>query len=102
MNKTIKDLLKMQEELNQSIRNFYSRNLIDTSSNNPLNVSITLTIPDTFGLSSNDMLRIEKIWQHPTEGYIDMKIYGSETILSFEQFSNEELLYIAEELWQNN
>lgn len=92
----------MQEQLNQSIRNFYSRNLIDTSSDNPLNVSITLTTPDAFGLSSNDMIRIEKIWQHPTEGYIDMKIYGCETIMPFEQFSNEELLFIAEKLWQNN
>lgn len=106
LNKTLTDLRKVHEQilekenyLNECLRNLYSRNLMDTSSDNPLECNVTLTTSDAFGLSTNGMIQIEEIWQHPYEGWIDMKIYGYEDVLSFDDFSNEDLIYIAEELW---
>lgn len=68
------------EDVRQMIRFYFSRHLMFTSEDNQMKVDIVLETDDTFGLSTNDMLRIVSIWQHPSEGIITFVLNGGEEI----------------------
>ena len=68
------------EDVRQMIRFYFSRNLMNTSKENKMNVDIIFDDDKTFGLSSNDMHHITSIWQHPSEGYITFVLNGNEEI----------------------
>ena len=78
----IKRLAKTMEEddVRQMIRFYFSRHLMFTSAENQMKVDIILETDETFGLSTNDMLRIVSIWQHPSEGIITFVLNGGEEI----------------------
>ena len=61
----------------EAMWNKISLRLMHTSKDKPMNVDIIIETNEDMGLSSNDQLRISKIWQHPTEGWIDFCFYGS-------------------------
>ena len=78
----IKRLAKTMEEddVRQMIRFYFSRHLMFTSAENQMKVDIVMETDETFGLSTNDMLRIVSIWQHPSEGIITFVLNGGEEI----------------------
>lgn len=69
-----------EENIREMIRFYFSRNLMDTSAENQIKVDIVLETDETFGLSTNDMLRIVSIWQHPSEGIITFVLNGGKEI----------------------
>ena len=66
----------------KKIREEISHRLIDTSEDNPIVFKgehmpiVGETWPDTHGLSSNDLPRVEKIYQVPGDGTIWVHLYG--------------------------
>lgn len=53
-----------------------SKLLMDTSKEKHILIDIPLNYRSSFGLSSNDMLHINEIWQDEKEGIITFKIRG--------------------------
>jgi hypothetical protein len=98
MNKCPYDIKRLaktmsEDDVRQMIRFYFSRNLMDTSAENQMKVDIVLETDETFGLSTNDMLRINSIWQDPCEGYIIFEFEGGNWI-DFDDLSVNELIRI--------
>lgn len=81
------------EDVREMIRFYFSRNLMETSEDNQKEVDIIIEDDYTFGLSTNDMLRIVSIWQHPTEGIITFVLNGKIEI-DFDDIETSTLLKI--------
>lgn len=94
----IKKLAKTMEEddVRQMIRFYFSRHLMFTSEDNQMKVDILLETDETFGLSTNDMLRIVSIWQHPSNGIITFVLNGGEEI-DFDDIETSTLLNVMTE-----
>jgi len=75
----------MKEKI-QLFRNKVSALLMDTDEENHLIVDIPLEANENQGLSTNDMLRVKEIWQHPSEGIIMVKIDGYEEPQEIEEY----------------
>lgn len=78
----IKRLAKIMsdDDVRQMIRFYFSRHLMDTSEDNQMKVDIIFETDDTFGLSTNNMLRIISMWQEPCEGIITFVLNSGEEI----------------------
>lgn len=88
----------------QLFRNKVSALLMDTDEENHLNVYIPLELQENQGLSTNDMLTVEEIWQHPIEGIIMVKIKGvvePQEIEEYEECIPQIYEYLAELLRKN-
>ena len=85
-----------EENIREMIRFYFSRNLMDTSAENQIKVDIILETDETFGLSTNDMLRIVSIWQEPCEGIITFVLNGGEEI-DFDDIEISTLLNVMTE-----
>lgn len=66
----------MEEEKTRVFRNKISALLMDTDEEHHISVHIPLELEENQGLSTNDMLTVKEIWQHPSEGIIMIKIEG--------------------------
>ena len=82
--------------LRESMRNYLSRELMNTSEENPRIETICLTNREGFGLSSLNYPWIYKMWQHPSEGTIYFA-YDSDcnNILEFDEMLTEDLVTIC-------
>jgi hypothetical protein len=69
-----------------TLRDKLSALLMDTSEEQHLEVYIPLELEGTFGLSTNDMIAVEEIWQHPTEGIIMLKLEGIDDPVELEEY----------------
>ena len=81
MNKCLFDIKRLAKTMNEDdvremIRFYFSRHLMDTSAENQMKVNIVFETDETFGLSTNNMLRIISVWQHPSEGLITFVLDG--------------------------
>jgi hypothetical protein len=74
-----------------------SRLLMDTSEKKHKLVDIPLDYRSSFGLSTNDMLHINEIWQDEKEGIITFKIRGCDV----EYDLSEEPVYIQKDVHKN-
>ena len=59
-----------------TLRDKLSALLMDSAENKHYRVHIPLELNENQGLSTNDMLIVEEIWQHETEGIIMLKFIG--------------------------
>ena len=73
-------------KLEFTLRDKLSALLMDTSEEQHLKVHIPLELEGTFGLSTNDMITVEEIWQHPIEGIIMLKLEGIEDPVELEEY----------------
>jgi hypothetical protein len=89
-------LLATEEEVREMMRNWFSRNLMDTNEENPVECHICLEDEEAFGLSSNDIPHIVGMWQFPVEGYIVFNMRGGYQ-LDFDELDTDQLLAIMEE-----
>jgi hypothetical protein len=103
-NKSMFEIETMFEQYNyynklvrESMRNYLSKELIDTSEDNPRIKSICLINAKGFGLSTPNFHWIHKLWQNPTEGVIYFA-YDNEDIVEFDYMSTEDLLTICKYL----
>jgi hypothetical protein len=90
-------LYSMECDIREMIRMNISKTLMNTSEDNKLVCNIALDTRDCFGLSTNDMIKIVAMWQHPSEGWIDFDVYGY-GVKSFDEMTTEELMIIITEL----
>lgn len=72
--------------------------LIDTNSENKLNVDIILETGEEQGLSSLQMLHINKIWQEPSSGEIGYTLEGCTEEFDLSELEEWQLKYIYEAL----
>ena len=103
MNKTASEInefynlgMLVDDDIRQMIRYYFSRHLMDTSESNVMDVSIPFTPNDTFGVSTNDMLRITYMYQDPSEGYI-VFVIEYETEIDFDDIDTNTLINIMNE-----
>ena len=80
----IEDILDTKLEF--TLRDKLSALLMNTSEEHHLKVHIPLELEGTFGLSTNDMITVEEIWQHPTEGIIMLKLIGINDPVELEEY----------------
>ena len=97
MNRTPKEIIEMfnntDNDVRETIRNYFSRQLMDTNENNKLEVDIVVDADDAMGLSSLELPNIIRMWQHPSEGWITFETYGG-GFYDFDDFSTRELIQI--------
>lgn len=89
-------LLAEEDDVREMMRNWFSRNLMDTNENKKVECNICLEDEETFGLSSNDIPHVVGMWQYPTEGYIIFDMRGGYS-LDFDELETDQLLVIMEE-----
>ena len=93
---------KENDIIRQSIREYVSRILIDTSEEKPLEVLIILDSEDAFGISDLEKPCIISIYQVPSEGWIYLQFEGLnletdfDTLTTYEQI--QVLRYLVERL----
>lgn len=96
-NRSIKEIEQMYNELTQCVRHYVSAKLIDTSEDNKMEVNIELDGGDC-GLSSLEKPTIVSIWQHPTEGWIDVLFSDSDIPVDWDYLDMADQIKIAKEL----
>lgn len=96
-NKSLEELKQLYEQLRESIRHYISAKLTDTSEENPMEVSIELVF-GCFGMSTLEMLNIDRIFQQPGEGIIWVRFEGDERYTEFDELDTEDLISIASAL----
>lgn len=75
--------------------------LRDTSEVLHMGIYIPVDFDENQGLSELDKLTINEIWQHPTEGIITFKLYGSDDefdLSEYPQIWNTVLDYLSNEV----
>lgn len=90
---TENSLRQTEINLREMIRNYFSRQLMDTNENEKMEVDIVVDVEDTIGLSSLELPNIIKMWQHPTEGWITFETYGGWES-DFDDWTTRELMQI--------
>lgn len=90
---------RKHKSLARYYRDKISALLMDTDEQHHISVHIPLELGENQGLSTNDMLTVEEIWQNPTEGIIMLKIRGIEEPEELEVYE-ECLEQIYRYLWK--
>lgn len=91
--KIFNNLVATEENIRQMVRNYLSRQLMDTNENKKMEVDIVVDVEDAMGLSSLELPQIIKMWQHPTEGWIIFETYGG-GVYDFDDWTTRELVQI--------
>lgn len=94
------DFVATEDNIRQMIRNYFSRQLMDTNENEKMDVDIVVDVEDAMGLSSLELPNIIKMWQHPSEGWITFETYGGGE-LDFDVWTTRELVQIMNDFDEN-
>ena len=104
MNKSVSELkdlflklMKQEDELRESMRNYLSRTLMFNDEKNKLRCEICLEAPEAMGLSSLDMPWVDEMWQDSANGWISFKT-DTGAIIDFDDLSTQEIMGIIEDL----
>lgn len=89
-----------EENIRQMVRNYLSRQLMDTNEVDKMDVDIVVDVEDAMGLSSLELPNIIKMWQHPTEGWITFETYGGGEY-DFDDWTTRELVQIMNDFDEN-
>lgn len=98
--KIFNNFVTTDENIRQMVRNYFSRQLMDTNEVEKMEVDIVVDVEDAMGLSSLELPNIVKIWQHPTEGWITFEIYGGWEC-DFDDWTTRELVQIMNDFDAN-
>lgn len=93
-------LRQREENIREMIRNYFSKQLMDTNENEKMDVDIVVDVEDAMGLSSLELPNIIKMWQHPTEGWITFETYGDGEY-DFNDWTTRELVQIMNDFDEN-
>ena len=91
--KIFNDFVTTEDNIRQMVRNYLSRQLMDTNENEKMEVDIVVDVEDAMGLSSLELPNIIKMWQHPSEGWITFETYGGGEY-DFDDWTTRELVQI--------
>ena len=97
---TENSLRQTEKNLRQMIRNYFSRQLMDTNEDDKMEVDIVVDVEDAMGLSSLELPNIIKMWQHPKEGWITFETYGGGEY-DFDDWTTRELVQIMNDFDEN-
>lgn len=97
-NKTCEDIVEMNLILSESIRQFLSRFLMDTSEENPKKGSWVIETDEDCGISDAQKITINSMYQHPTEGLIYIRFDGDDYYYNIDELSTELLVFIVQAL----
>lgn len=111
LNRTPKEITKIfndfattfvttEKNIRQMVRNYLSRQLMDTNEVDKMEVDIVVDVEDAMGLSSLELPNIIKMWQHPTEGWITFETYGGGEY-DFDDWTTRELVQIMNDFDEN-
>lgn len=98
--KFFNDFVATEDNIRQMIRNYLSRQLMDTNENEKMEVDIVVDVEDAMGLSSLELPNIIQMWQHPTEGWITFETYGG-GVYDFDDWTTRELVQIMNDFDEN-
>jgi hypothetical protein len=98
--KIFNDFVPTETNIRQMIRNYFSRQLMDTNEVDKMDVDIVVDVEDAMGLSSLELPNIIKMWQHPTEGWITFETYGGGEY-DFDDWTTRELVQIMNDFDEN-
>ena len=98
--KIFNNFVATEENIRQMVRNYLSRQLMDTNENEKMEVDIVVDVEDAMGLSSLELPQIIKMWQHPTEGWIIFEAYGG-GVYDFDNWTTRELVQIMNDFDEN-
>ena len=99
MNKTYSEIKEYfnssydEDTMREMLRNYFSRNLMDTNQDNIIKCEFTLETDEAFGLSTLQMPWVKGMWQHPSEGYTVFVFEGGQE-MEMDDLSVEELMKI--------
>ena len=98
--KIFNDFVATEDNIRQMVRNYLSRQLMDTNEVDKMDVDIVVDVEDAMGLSSLELPNIIKMWQHPTEGWITFETYGGGEY-DFDDWTTRELVQIMNDFDEN-
>ena len=98
--KIFNDFVTTEDNIRQMVRNYLSRQLMDTNENEKMEVDIVVDVEDAMGLSSLELPNIIKMWQHPSEGWITFETYGGGEY-DFDDWTTRELVQIMNDFDEN-
>ena len=98
--KIFNDFVATENNIRQMVRNYLSRQLMDTNEVDKMEVDIVVDVEDAMGLSSLELPNIIKMWQHPTEGWITFETYGGGEY-DFDDWTTRELVQIMNDFDEN-
>lgn len=97
-NRSLEEIKNMLSIVRESIRQFFSRLLMDTSADNPKQCRITISTPEDMGLSELLKPTIIAMYQEPTDGVIYFLFEGCSDYEEFDNIDNDALMQIMEEI----
>ena len=89
-------------DIEQIIRQSVSKLLMNTSEDQSLDCEIVIEPIEAVGLSSLLLPRINKIWQNPSEGWIEFTYEGNDSIYEFDSLEINEMLQVLKGLEDEN
>ena len=89
-----------ENNIRQMVRNYLSRQLMNTNEDEKMDVDIVVDVEDAMGLSSLELPNIIKMWQHSTEGWIIFETYGG-GVYDFDDWATKELVQIMNDFDEN-
>lgn len=98
--KIFNDFVATEDNIRQMVRNYLSKQLMDTNEVDKMEVDIVVDVEDAMGLSSLELPNIIKMWQHPTEGWITFETYGGGEY-DFDDWTTRELVQIMNDFDEN-
>ena len=90
--KIFNNFVATEENIREMVRNYLSRQLMDTNEDEKMDVDIIVDVEDAMGLSSLELPNITKMWQFPTEGIIIFETIGG--VYEFDDWTTRELVQI--------
>ena len=77
-------LVNLFDDVNESLRHFASRLLMDTSEENPMEIDLIVDTDEDQGLSDLEKLCVKKIYQDPSEGIIWVLFEGTDDYVEWD------------------
>lgn len=77
-------LVNLFDDVNESLRHFASRLLMDTSEDNPMEIDLIVDTDEDQGLSDLEKLCVKKIYQDPSEGIIWVLFEGTDDYVEWD------------------
>lgn len=91
-NQSAKGIENIHFLLQESIRHYFSRILMNTSAENPMMCNIIIDTPWDIGLSSLEKPTIISMYQDPSEGFIYIMYEGTEEYMPLEDIPTQAIL----------
>lgn len=101
-NKSCEEIVNIALLLDESIRQYFSRLLVDTDAENPKQCYHIISTPEDMGLSDLEKPTLVSMYQDPSEGYIYLLFEGNEKYVELEELETHFAIYIIQQIDSDN